>query len=46
MIGHRNSEAEESKIQIDTGLFVDLLLLRKSKNYDLEVKPVDVNSRA
>ena len=27
MIGHPNSEAEESKIQIDTGLFVLFILL-------------------
>ena len=31
MTGHPNSEAEESKIQIDTGLFVDWVSLRKSK---------------
>ena len=29
MIGHPNSKAEESKIQIDTGLFVDWVSLRK-----------------
>ena len=31
MIGHPNSEAEERKIQTDTGLFVDWVLLKKNK---------------